>query len=58
METGKEGEGLVKVGPKVSLLEMLGGGKVVVVDGVVKVNILVKRKAGQWIEEVRARKGR
>lgn len=58
METGKEGGGLVKVGPRVSLLEVLGGGKVVVVDGVVRVNVLVKGKAGPWIEEVKARRGR
>lgn len=57
-ETGKEGGGLVKVGRKVPLLAWLGGGKVVVVDGVVKVNILLKEKAGTWIEEVKARRGR
>lgn len=58
METGKAGGGLVKVGPRVSLLEALGGGKVWVVDGVVRVNVLVKGRAGPWIEEVKARRGR
>ena len=58
METGKEAGGLVKVGSRVSFLEALGAGKVVVVDGVVRVNILLKGKAGTWIEEVKARKGR
>lgn len=58
METGKAAGGLVKVGLRVSLLEALGAGKVVVVDGVVRVNVLLKGKAGTWIEEVKARKGR
>lgn len=57
-ETGKEGGGLVKVGRNVPLLAWLGDGKVVVVDGVVKVNVLVKGRAGAWIEEVKARRGR
>lgn len=57
-ETGKEGGGLVKVGRKVPLLAWLGDGKVVVVDGVVKVNVLLKGRAGAWIEEVKARRGR
>lgn len=57
-ETGKEGGGLVKVGRKVPLLAWLGGGKVAVVDGVVKVNVLLKGRANAWIEEVKARRGR
>lgn len=57
-ETGKDGGGLIKVGRKVPLLDWLGGGKVVVIDGVVKVNVLVKGRADGWIEEVKARRGK
>lgn len=57
-ETGKEGGGLVKVGRKMPLLAWLSDGKVAVVDGVVKVNVLLKGRAGAWIEEVKARRGR
>ena len=32
--------------------------KVDVVDGVVRVNVLPTRKAGEWIEEVKRRKGK
>jgi len=47
--------GLIKVGRNMSLLGILGGGKVEIVDGV---NVLLKGKAGKWIEEVKARKGK
>ena len=57
-ETGKEGGGLIKVGRNVSLLAWVGGGKVVLVDGVVKVKVLLKGKAAGWIEEVKARAGK
>lgn len=57
-ETGKEGGGLVKVGRNVQLLAWVGGGKVVLVDGVVRVNVLLKGKAAGWIEEVKARAGK
>jgi hypothetical protein len=50
--------GLIKVGRNMSLLGILGGGKVEIVDGVVRVNVLLKGKAGKWIEEVKARKGK
>lgn len=50
--------GLIKVGKNMSLLGILGAKKVEVVDGVVKVNVLLKGKAGKWIEEVKARGGR
>lgn len=57
-EVGKGKAELIKVGRKMTLLEILGGGKVVVWDGVVRVNVLLKRKAAGWIEEVKMRKGR
>ena len=58
VETGKGEGGLMKVGRNMALLAWLDGGKVVVVDGVVKVNVLIRGKASGWIEEVKARKGK
>lgn len=55
---GKEKAALIKVGRKMPLLEILGRGRVVIWDGVVKVNVLLKGKATDWIEEVKKRKGR
>ena len=48
--------GLIKVGKKMTLLRVLTGGKVEVVDGLVKVNIVPASKAPKWIEEMKARK--
>lgn len=56
--TGKGKAALIKVGRKMPLLEIVGQGRVVVWDGVVKVNVLLKGKAKDWIEEVKKRKGR
>jgi len=49
--------GLVKVGKKVELGKVLGGGKVEVRDGLVKVNVLPKERVERWIEEVKRRRG-
>jgi len=49
--------GLVKVGKKVELGKVLGGGKVEVRDGLVRVNVLPKAKVTGWIEEVKKRRG-
>lgn len=57
-ETGRDGGGLLKVGKKVPLLEWAWGGKIVVVDGVIKVNVLIKGKASGWIKEVKQRLGK
>jgi hypothetical protein len=44
--------GLVKVGKKVSLLELLSGGKVEIVDGLVKVLVVVpKARNAEFIEK-------
>lgn len=56
--TGKAKPALIKVGRKMPLLEIIGQGRVVVWDGVVTVNVLLKGKAADWIEEVKKRKGR
>lgn len=47
--------GLIKWGKKVELLKVLSGGKVEVVDGLVKVNILPRSRAAEWIETVKKR---
>ncbi|MCJ1418368.1 hypothetical protein MMC32_004715 [Xylographa parallela] len=54
MET-KEG-GLLKWGKKVPLLKVLSGGKVEVVDGIVRANLLPKARAEEWIQEMKKRK--
>jgi hypothetical protein len=48
--------GLVKVGKKMTLLKVLSGGKVEVVDGLVRINIVPISKAAKWIDEMKARK--
>ena len=54
MET-REG-GLIKWGKKVPLLKVLSCGKVEVVDGIVRVNVVPKTRASEWIESVKKRK--
>ncbi|EEH16748.1 hypothetical protein PABG_06835 [Paracoccidioides brasiliensis Pb03] len=49
--------GLIKVGKKMSLLKILTGGKVEVIDGLVRINIVPTTKSKKWIEEMKARKG-
>ena len=48
--------GMVKVGRNVSLLKVLGGGKVEVIDGIVRINVVPKGRAAEWIAEVKKRK--
>lgn len=56
METAQGG--LIKAGKKLSLLRLLSGGKVEIVDGLVKVNVVPKAKASQFIEEFKERRGK
>lgn len=49
------GGGLIKVGKKMALLRVLSSGKVEVVDGLLKIQVLPKAKAGLWIEEFKKR---
>ena len=56
METAKGG--LIKVGKKMTLSKVLGNDEVEVVDELVKINVLPKRKAVSWISEMRRRKGK
>jgi hypothetical protein len=48
--------GLIKVGKKVPLLKVLAGGKVEVVDEVVRIFILPKAQAAAWVEEFKMKK--
>lgn len=47
--------GLIKVGKKVSLLKILSSGKVEIVDGMVRISVVPKARAEEWIEEVKKR---
>ncbi|KAM0259047.1 hypothetical protein ACHAQJ_003548 [Trichoderma viride] len=51
----KEG-GLIKMGKKVPLLKVLGGGKVEVVDEVVRIFVLPTPKAEAWVKEFKEKK--
>lgn len=48
--------GLVKVGKKVPLLQVLSGGNVEVVDGLVKVFVVPRGRAEAWVREWKERK--
>ncbi|KAL9601656.1 MAG: hypothetical protein Q9219_002376 [cf. Caloplaca sp. 3 TL-2023] len=49
--------GMIKVGHKVRLLDCLQGGKVEVLDGIVRVYVVPKGKVLGWIGEMKAWKG-
>ena len=42
--------GLIKWGKRVELLKVLSGGRIVLVDGLVKVYLVPKARAAEWIE--------
>ncbi|KAK0248542.1 hypothetical protein B0A54_11222 [Friedmanniomyces endolithicus] len=50
--------GLIKAGKKVSILKILESGKVEVVDGLVRVNVVLKARAAEWIDDFKRRKGK
>ncbi|KAK1674726.1 hypothetical protein BDP55DRAFT_694483 [Colletotrichum godetiae] len=54
METASGG--LVKVGKKATLLKILSGGNVEVVDGIVRVYVVPVARAKGWIEEFKVKK--
>lgn len=48
--------GLIKVGKKLTLLEVLSNGKTEVVDGLVKLFVLPPALAPQWIADMKRKK--
>ena len=50
--------GLIKVGKKMMFGKVLGSGKVEIVDGLVKINVLPKDRAAGWIEDFKKRIGK
>ena len=50
--------GMMKVGKKLKLLEVLSNGKTEVVDGLVRIYVVPTSMASQWIAEVKKKKGR
>lgn len=48
--------GLIKVGKNITLLKVLGGGNVEVVDDVVKIFVVPKAKGEAWIKDFKAKK--
>ena len=48
--------GLIKAGKKMALGKILGSGKVEVTDGLVRISVLPKSRAADWIEEFKRRK--
>lgn len=50
--------GLIKVGKKLGLGKVLGSGKVEVVDGLVRVYVVPKARATEWIDEFKRRRGK
>lgn len=50
--------GLMKVGKKLTLLEVLSNGKTEVVDGLVRIFVVPTSLAPQWIDEVKRKKGK
>ena len=50
--------GLIKAGKNLTLLKLLGSGKLEVVDQLVKINVVPKAKASIWIEEFKKRQGK
>jgi len=48
--------GLIKAGKKLPLSKILGSGKVEIVDGLVRVYVVPKRRAQEWIEDFKAKR--
>lgn len=48
--------GLIKVGKKLSLLELLTNGKTEIVDGLVRIYVVPAARTREWIEDVKAKK--
>ncbi|KAF2102064.1 TPR repeat protein-like protein [Rhizodiscina lignyota] len=49
------GAGLVKVGKKLSLIKILEDKRIEIEDGLLRIHVIPKSKAAEWIEEVKKR---
>jgi hypothetical protein len=49
--------GLMKVGKKLSLLELLSSEKTEIVDGLVRIYVVPSDRTKEWIQDVKAKKG-
>ena len=49
--------GLIKVGKKLSLLQVLANGKTIIMDALVSIHVVPSKLAGRWIEEVKKKQG-
>ena len=49
--------GMIKVGKRVPLRDVLGGDKVELVDGIVRIMVLPGKEVGPWVEEMKRKKG-
>lgn len=50
--------GLMKVGKKISLLEVLSNEKIEVIDGLVRLHVVPRTLAPAWIDEIKRKKGK
>lgn len=50
--------GLIKAGKKLPLVKLLGSGKVEIVDGLVRVFVVPRVRAMEWIEQFKLRRGK
>jgi hypothetical protein len=50
--------GLIKAGKNLTIGKILGTGKVEIVDGLVRVFVVPKPRANEWIEQFKLRKGK
>lgn len=56
METS--GGGLIKAGKKLTLVKLLGSGKMEILDGLVRIYVVPKARASEWIEQFKLRRGK
>jgi tetratricopeptide (TPR) repeat protein len=50
--------GLIKAGKNLTIAKILGSGKCEILDGLIKVNVVPKEKASDWIEDFRKRRSK
>jgi hypothetical protein len=50
--------GLIKAGKKLSLLKILASGKIEIVDGLLRVHVVPKDKAAEWIQDFKVKRGK